>query len=252
MTAALNEDDFVAALFDSTAPALAANQAAFAVYRNTVLKGCIDALQANYPAVRRLTGEHWFRGAAAVFVRSNPPASPVMLEYGKGFDRFLREFAPAADLTYLPDVALLDRLWLECHVACDAPTVDGAALTGMDPTVVAASVLSPHPAAHWCYFSDCPAYTIWSRNRAEADDNADLDWKPEGALLTRPGETVRWVAAGAEVCALLDSCARGETLEQAAQACLAANPQADLIRIIATLIEQGAFTTITRPIAKGD
>ena len=29
---------------------------AFAVYRNTVLKGCIDALQANYPTVGQLVG----------------------------------------------------------------------------------------------------------------------------------------------------------------------------------------------------
>ena len=28
-------------------------QPGFAVYRNTVMKGCIDALQANYPAVGR-------------------------------------------------------------------------------------------------------------------------------------------------------------------------------------------------------
>jgi len=251
MMAAVFEDDFVTALFDSTAPAPVSGQAAFAVYRNTVMKGCIDTLQANYPAVQRLTGEHWFRRAAAAYVRSSPPTSPVMLTYGEGFDRFLREFAPAADLTYLPDVALLDRLWLQCHVASDAAVVDGSALTGMDPSVMAASVLRPHPAARWRYFESCPAYTIWSRNRAQVDVG-DLDWKPEGALLTRPDETVRWIAAGAEVCALLDSCARGETLEQAAQACLTANPQADLIRIIATLIEQGAFTTITWPIAKGD
>ena len=32
-------------------------QPGFAVYRNTVMKGCIDALQANYPAVARLVGE---------------------------------------------------------------------------------------------------------------------------------------------------------------------------------------------------
>ena len=32
-------------------------QPAFAVYRNTVMKACIDALQANYPAVTRLVSE---------------------------------------------------------------------------------------------------------------------------------------------------------------------------------------------------
>jgi hypothetical protein len=61
---------------------------AFAVYRNTVMKGCIDALQANYPAVARLVGEEWFRAAAAVYARANPPRVPMLAEYGEGFASF--------------------------------------------------------------------------------------------------------------------------------------------------------------------
>ena len=59
------QDAFAHALFapeTESAPevrALAA-QPAFAVYRNTVMKGCIDALQANYPAVARLVGELFY------------------------------------------------------------------------------------------------------------------------------------------------------------------------------------------------
>ena len=39
-------------------------QPGFAVYRNTVAKGCIDALQANYPAVHALVGTDGLRAAA--------------------------------------------------------------------------------------------------------------------------------------------------------------------------------------------
>ena len=35
----------------SAAIAALARQPGFAVYRNTVMKGCVDALQANYPAI---------------------------------------------------------------------------------------------------------------------------------------------------------------------------------------------------------
>ena len=49
------------------------DQPGFAVYRNTVLKGCIDALQANFPAVVRLVGEEWFRAVAALHARAQPP-----------------------------------------------------------------------------------------------------------------------------------------------------------------------------------
>ena len=62
------QDGFSAALLGHAehAPWLSAleSQPGFAVYRNTVLKGCIDALQASYPTVCQLVGEDWFRAAA--------------------------------------------------------------------------------------------------------------------------------------------------------------------------------------------
>ena len=46
-------------------------QPGFAVYRNTVAKGCIDALQANYPSVHALVGADWLRAAAHAFVHQH-------------------------------------------------------------------------------------------------------------------------------------------------------------------------------------
>ena len=43
-----------------------------AVYRNTSIKGRIDALEANYPTVSRLVGTEWFRAAAREFVEAEP------------------------------------------------------------------------------------------------------------------------------------------------------------------------------------
>lgn len=66
------QDRFAQALFgaeEDADPEVAslARQPGFAVYRNTVIKGRIDALQANYPSVTRLVGEAWFRAAAAIY-----------------------------------------------------------------------------------------------------------------------------------------------------------------------------------------
>ena len=61
-----------------------AQQPAFAVYRNTVLKGCVDALEANFPAVLRLVGADWFRSATLDFVRLHPPVDARLLAYGDG------------------------------------------------------------------------------------------------------------------------------------------------------------------------
>lgn len=63
------QDAFALALLDPLVQPAAriaqlARQPGFAVYRNTVMKACIDALQANFPSVARLVGEAWFRAAA--------------------------------------------------------------------------------------------------------------------------------------------------------------------------------------------
>jgi hypothetical protein len=220
--------------------ALAA-QPAFAVYRNTVVKGCIDALQANYPVVARLVGEDWFRAAAAIYVREALPADPTLLRYGSSFADFLARFEPAADLPYLPGVARLDRFWTEAHAAPDQGALDSAAVASLAPEALAATVLHPHPAARWAWFADAPIYTIWSRNRADSAPAADLDWQPEGALLVRPRDAVEWIGLDTAECEFLDACAAGGTLGEAAQAALHAQGDADLAQLLATLIRAGAF-----------
>lgn len=212
-------------------------QPGFAVYRNTVMKACIDALQANYPVVARLVGEEWFRAAAAIHVRQAPPAEAALLRYGAGFAEFLARFGPAADLPYLSGVARLDRFWTEAHAAPSVPAFAAA--------VIGNGVLHPHPAARWAWFADAPIYTIWARNRSAEPADAELGWQPEGALLTRPGDAVEWRALDAAGCAFLDACAAGGTLAQAAQAALQAQGATDLTVLFSTLIQAGAFARIT-------
>jgi hypothetical protein len=218
-----------------------ATQPAFAVYRNTVVKGCIDALQANYPVVARLVGEEWFRAAAAVYVREALPSDPTLLDYGASFADFLARFPPAAELPYLPGCARLDRLWTEAHMAADEAALDPAALTRLAPDALAGVVLRPHTAARWAWFEEAPIYTIWTRNRAHGVPDDDIEWRPEGALLVRPRDTVEWTALDAAGCAFLDACAVGATIANAAQAALEAQEDADLARLMSTLLAAGAF-----------
>jgi hypothetical protein len=222
-----------------------AEQPAFAVYRNTVMKGCIDALQANYPAVARLVGEEWFRAAAALYVREALPVDPTLLRYGANFSDFLARFEPAVELPYLPGVARLDRFWTEAHVAPDAGALDASAVARLAPEALAKTVLHPHPAARWAWFADRPINTIWSRNRADSTPAADLEWQPEGALLVRPGDLVEWTALDAAACAFLDACAAGSTLAGAGQAALKVQGNADLARLMSNLLETGAFSGMT-------
>lgn len=220
-------------------------QPGFAVYRNTVLKGCIDALQASYPTVCRLVGEDWFRAAAALHARAQPPGDSRMLLYGADFPNFLRNFEPAADLPYLAGVAALDRCWTEAHVAADGVALEPSALAGLSLAQLGDLVLQPLPATRWAWFEAQPVYTIWQRNRASegaSDDAAqEITWTGEGALLTRPAAAVRWQALDAAGCAFLDACAAAWPLAQAAEAALARQADTDLAELMARLLEAGAL-----------
>ena len=154
--------------------------------------------------------------------------------------------APAAELPWLPGVAALDRAWTEAHAARDDALVDPGEIAGLAPEQLADALLVPHAAARWTWSNDLPLFTIWSRNR-DPDDEADLSdvaWHGEGALLTRPRDTVRWRGIGVAHCAFLDACAAGHSLAGAAAAALAADGDVDLARLMADLLDAGAFARL--------
>jgi len=239
------QDDFVKALVTpdvALPPAIAAlaAQPGFAVYRNTVMKGCIDALQANYVCVARLVGEEWFRAAAAVFARSHPPALSTLLNYGESFADFLAGFEPAADLPYLPGVARLDHLWTEAHAAANEAPLTAADLSGLSPEALGAMQLRPHAAARWVWFDEQPIYTVWSRNRAGLEVG-EIEWAGEGALITRPFDAVHWTPLNRAGCAFLEGCAGGATLGEAANAALDVEPDTNIAQLLENMITAGAL-----------
>lgn len=240
------QDDFARALVsdDRATPSSVSAltlQPAFAVYRNTVMKACIDALQANYPVVTRLVGEEWFRAAAAVFARESLPSLPMLLEYGAGFSDFLARFEPAAELPYLPGVARLDRYWTEAHIAASEATLNAIDLQHLVAADGAEVRLQPHASARWAWFEEAPVYTIWAGNRSEAAPDGDIDWHAEGALMTRPDDVVTWRPLGRDGCAFLDTCAAGGTVAEAIRHALEADSAADTRTLIAELLAAGAF-----------
>jgi hypothetical protein len=243
------QDDFAHALLGAVrgeppSPAIDAliRQAGFAVYRNTVVKGCADALLAQFPAVTRLVGEEWMRAAAIAYASVELPSTPVLLDYGASFPDFLRSFEPARALPYLADVARLDRAWTEAHVALDAPVLDSASLGALDPDVLAAMRLVPHPAARALWFEAQPIYTLWSRNRdPDVEAIGEVDWVGEGALVTRPEGAVRWCALSRAGASFFAACAAGATMEEALGRALDADPACDPRSAIEPLFAQGAF-----------
>lgn len=235
------QSSFFASLFDTNTASQTTAQPAFAVYRNTVMSGCVDALQANFPSVARLVGDDWFRAAAATYVRAQPPRDGRLSMYGETFADFLADFEPAHDLPYLAGVARLDRFWIEAHTAEDAIAVDSTWLASLSPEELGGLILRPHPAARWCLFDDLPIYSIWASNRLGIETTGEIVWQGEGALLTRSVDAVEWQILDSCGAAFLDACAEGLLLAEAAGAALGVHPDVDIAVLLSRLLSAGAL-----------
>ena len=206
------------------------------VYRNTVAKGAIDALAANFPTVERLVSPDWFRGCAQAYLVQSPPDVPMLIEYGATFPDFLEGFGPAAELPYLPSVARIDRLWTETHLAADGATP-------IAPPSGAAR-LALHPSTRLSWFPE-PAPTIWRLNRPPAPDPDEagwtIDWRPEGIVLARPRGAVTALTISAAGFALLSACGQGAVPAECANAAEDAEPGVDTAALVAELVALGAL-----------
>jgi hypothetical protein len=140
----------------------------FAVYRNNVVVGLVSALEARFPATRRIVGEDFFKGAARLFAAAQPPRSPLMMFYGDAFPDFLADFEPARAVPYLADVARLEAARTRAYHAADAKPLTPAALSGGIPEALAGMRFNLHPSVE-IVASDYPIVTIWAMNSGEID-----------------------------------------------------------------------------------
>lgn len=243
------QSEFGAAILDNRLPAPAGlvgpdgkpSPRRFAVYRNNVMAGLIDALADAFPVIRRLVGDEFFRAMAGFYARKEPPSSPILLSYGAGFPAFLETFPPVAHLPYLPDVARLERAWVEAFHAAEATPADVTPLLAMPPAVMGAQRFSFHPSLRLIRSSH-PVLTVWQMNQA-GQTTAPLEMGvPEDVMILRPVAAVtvqRLTPGAAEV---LERLIAGEALSQAATAGFVATPRFDFAKAVSALFLSGAIT----------
>jgi hypothetical protein len=251
------QSEFARALLDADRPVprrltshtVPRPQKRFAVYRNNVVVGLLEALRARFPATERIVGAEFFRAMARVFVAAHPPRSKILSEYGEELADFIAGFEPAAALPYLPDVARLEAARTRAYHAADAEPVSPAALAAIAPETIGALRVSLHPSLH-IVRSPYPVVTIWAMNSGDMPlGPVDLD-DAQDALILRPDfeVTVRRLPTGGA--AFLTALGRGDTLAEATGAALDSASDFDLTANLAGLIGSGAMTGFT--LAEGD
>jgi hypothetical protein len=221
----------------------------FAVYRNNVVVGLTEALQANFPAACRIVGEEFFQAMARAYVALEPPVSPILLDYGAGFANFIAAFEPAATLPYLSDVARIERAWTQAYHAREAVPIGPEALADIPGNQTVNIRFAFHPSLRFVR-SQFPALTIWRMNVGDGVPSpVGIESGGEDALIVRPAADVEvrsLPSGGAEFLAALIS---GKSLAEATKSAMKAHGNFDLAANLTALISAGAF--VGHSISKG-
>ncbi len=212
----------------------------FAVYRNNVMVGLIDALSDAFPTVRQLVGDAFFRAMAGVYARLEPPSSPVLLHYGAGFPDFLTNFPPLKDLPFLPDIARIERAWVEAYHAADAVCADVEPLLHMSPNQIGAHCVRFHPSAR-LQCSAYPAFSIWQANQPGQTALVPDMAVAEDCLIMRPVTEVSIRRLLPGVAPFLQKLIDGASLSNAATAGFLATPHFDFAKALSDLLLSGAL-----------
>ena len=222
----------------------AQGRAGLAIYRNTVFKGLADAIAASFPTVLKVVGEDWMRQAAIRFARANPPDRAALVQYGVAFPQWLAGFEPAGDMPYLADLARLDRLWTEVHLAADCEPMGGGELAALAPDTYTDVTLRLVPAVRIARF-DTSVVDLWLALRPRETPD-DVELKPYGqfALLWRPTGEVRTKILTPAAFSFLTGCANGDSLASAAEVAVALGSPQEFSLLFADLIASGVFAGV--------
>jgi hypothetical protein len=213
----------------------------FSVYRNNVVAGLMEALEAAFPAVCRIVGEEFFRAMARAYVVAEPPTSPILLDYGAGFPQFIAGFEPARSLLYLPDVARIERAWSEAYHAREAVGLDPQAFATIPSDRIGDIRLAVHPSVR-IVCSRFPALTIWRMNIGDGVPGpVDLEAGGGDVLVTRPAAEVEVRSMPPGGAAFVATLACGQSLTDAARSAMRLSPSFDLAANLAALMSAGIF-----------
>jgi len=237
------QNAFVEAIFcdDAAIPATVrtasgpAHASRFGVYRNNVIAGLINAVAARYPVVRKLLCGNTFTQIAGLYVKAEPPRSPVLLEYGDSFPQFLRTIGQGPASDYLADIAALEAARTRAYHAADATPLPHVAFGTLTPDDLPDLRLGLHPSVQLLK-SRFPVVSIWEANLA-AHENCLPFWRPECALIARPRDQVGVWRLKASAFEFFAALAEEQTVAAAVTRATALGSDFELAACLVTLIE---------------
>jgi len=223
----------------------------FAVYRNNVIVGLIDALADSFPVTQELVGEQFFRAMAREFVRAQPPRSPVLALYGDGFAEFIEGFPPAAGLPYLADLTRLELMRVQAWHAADAEPLSANRLGRLlaDADALPEARFTLHPSLR-ILRSRHAVVSLWTAHQSESAALALAQFDPaiaETALLRREGLEVEITAIAEGTAVFIELLQRGAAFGLAAEQAMSVDSRFELAATLGMLIRGGVLASVTFP-----
>ncbi|WP_322865456.1 DNA-binding domain-containing protein [Aquicoccus sp. G2-2] len=247
----LSQTAFRAALLDPakpTPPGLAdgaGNPAGrrFSVYRNNVTASLTEALRETFPVVLKLIGEENFNPIATMFLRAQPPQSPILARYGADFPDFLATFEPLAHLGYLADTARLEHALVRAYHAADCAPLDAAIFTETPPDALPRLHLGFAPPVQLLR-SPWPIHGIWRFNTEDGAPQPPAE--PQDVLITRPEFDPRPRLLPPGGAAFIATLAAARPLGAALDAATAQAADFDLSAMLSLLLQDNALSSATQ------
>lgn len=228
------------------APNGGASRKRFGIYRNNVFSSLTRCIASRFPVVARLVGEEFFHAMVRLFIESNLPSSPALIEYGADFPGFLKTFEPARSLPYLSDVARLEWLIATAYHAADAVPVGASHLARLGAAALEAS-LELHPSAA-LLVSHHSIFSIWETNtHDESVRSVDASSSGETVLVVRPHFDVKVVSIDTPTYAFIAALSAGHGLELAAELGGELDHRFDVGAALHMLFASGAVTGVRAP-----
>lgn len=227
-----------------------ANLAFASVYRNGYLRTCVDALGANFPTVKSIVGDDFFKGLALEYVRLHPPTRTTLAGYGQEFPLFLLNSRGSHGLAYLADIAALDYAWLECyfdaeHESLTAGDIDDYVAHGRDITELAVHLSAGVRLVTTGYrITD-----IWVEIRAtgKLERVFSAAAAPGNVLVWREDDVISIRSLCEAEFVFLDTLRAGSSLGAAAEAALALDDGFDVAAHFADLLQHGILNKPGNP-----
>ncbi|ARN80069.1 DNA-binding domain-containing protein [Methylocystis bryophila] len=238
---------FAAALLDpGLPPPYGLPEPGFAIYRNNVVFGLIEALGARFPVCRRLLGAECFDATAALYARRRPPRSPILHEYGEGFAEFLESFPPFAEFDYLGDMARFEAAITRAYYSVDAAPLAPSVLARLTSEKLDRSTLSLHPSIQ-IVSSKRPVLSIWRAHQScERPTIASLE-RGEDAMILRPDLDVEAHQLPPGGQAFLTAIVEGRRVGEAIERALESTAGFDLAAMLSLLFSSRAIVHVGVP-----